>query len=97
MNKAIQELNRYRKLAEELRHLREEVKQQSYALAKWGRMQNTLLAVLKEKGIITKAEIMEQLYRHLRDSGQLERSWPLQGPGTTSPQDSSNQEVENDE
>ena len=64
----------------ELRHLRHIVKQQGYTLAKWGRMLNALVAVLDEKGILTKQDIMLAVYERLRGSGAMERK-EQQGAG----------------
>ena len=45
-------------LAIEVYALRETVKQQGYALAKWGRMLNSLITLLEEENVLTKQEVM---------------------------------------
>lgn len=39
-------------------------------LHKWGRMFNALLAILEDKGITSKAEVMAKVYEQLKASGQ---------------------------
>ena len=60
-------------LLRELRTLQEKVKEQGYALRKWGRMLNALIALLEERGIVTKDEALIKVYERLKDSGALER------------------------
>ena len=57
----------------DINDLREKVRQQGFALCKWGRMLNALIAVLEDKDIAGKDEVMMKVYERLRDSGALER------------------------
>jgi len=58
----------------EVRSLRQELRAHGHTLSKWGRMLNALLALLEEKGIASKDEVLMKAYERLRDSGALERS-----------------------
>ncbi len=58
----------------ELRALRERARQDGCTLRKWARMLNVLVALLEDKGIASKDEVMLNVYERLRDSGALERS-----------------------
>ena len=69
------------RLRAEVSCLREKVRQDGYALSKWGRMLNALLALLEEKGIASKDEVTMKVYERLRDSGALERGDGLDQAG----------------
>jgi len=58
----------------DLTRLQDEVRDQGYALAKWGRMLNALIALLEAQGVLTKQDIMLKVYERLRGSGALERA-----------------------
>ena len=58
---------------DDLGALQEKVKEQGFALCKWGRMLNALIALLEEKNITNKDEILMKVYERWRDSGALER------------------------
>jgi hypothetical protein len=54
-------------LSEELRHQRQ-------ALCKWGRMLNALIALLEDKGVTSKGEVLIQVYERLNGSARPERA-----------------------
>ena len=61
-------------LLAEVRALQETVRQQEQVTAKWGRLLASLVAVLDEKKVTSKGELMAKTYERLQDSGALERS-----------------------
>jgi len=58
----------------DLTRLQDEVRDQGYALAKWGRMLNALIALLEAQGVLTKRDVMLKVYERLRGSEALERA-----------------------
>jgi hypothetical protein len=60
-------------LLSEVHSIQEKLRTRGHTLSKWGRMLNALLALLEEKGIANKDEVMMKVYERLRDSGALER------------------------
>ena len=56
----------------QVQSLREAVAQEGCALRKWGRMLNALLAILEEKQITCKDDVMAKVYEKLDDSATLE-------------------------
>jgi len=62
-----------RQAHDDLEILQNKVKEQGFALCKWGRMLNALIVVLEQKRITDKDEIMMKVYERWRDSGALER------------------------
>jgi len=53
------------RLSAEMDSLREQVVRDRATLCKWGRMLNALLAVLGEKDVASKGEVMAKVYERL--------------------------------
>jgi len=61
-----------RRLREEVRAVRDHEREQAFKLNKWGRLLNSLIADLEDKGITSRSELMLKVYERLKDSGAME-------------------------